>query len=913
MKSTGNYNRLSLNFLSASRTKTANTHRSRSALKRVGYSLLALALLVSSLAIAPQTASALIVQSPSTETIIGLTTGNQLVTFNSNAPDWILSTVPITGLLGGEAVLGIDFRPANNQLYGFTNYNRLVTLNPTNGAATIIASLSSGLSGNEYGVDFNPTADRLRIVNDNDQNASVNPNDGVVTLQTPLNPGNPNIVGVAYSNNFAGAATTTLYDIDSNTDTLYTQNPPASGTLAPVGPLGVDTNNLVGFDISGQTGTAYASLSTSFNVSSLYVINLSTGQAQFVGQVGSGTTSLRDITISPVPPQTIFGITTGNRLISFNSSRPGVVLSDTAINGLLNGEIVLGIDFRPLTNQLYGFTSYNRIVTINPATAAATLVGAPNPLSGNEYGFDFNPTVDRLRIVNDNDQNVRVNPDTGATAATDTNLAYAPGDPNSGQNPNVVGAAYTNNFAGATATTLYDIDSNLDILVTQGSPNSSPVSPNTGQLFTVGPLGVDTNSLVGFDISGQTGIAYASLSTSFNVSSLYVINLSNGAASLVGQIGANVQSVRDIAISTIAPPTIFGVTQSNKLVSFSSLNPGTLLSSKPITGLINGENVIGIDFRPANGQLYGYTGYNRLITIDTATGAVTSLGSPAGLVGNSYGFDFNPVPDRIRVVNDNEQNVRLNPNDGTLTATDGNLFYQAMDPLFGTDPNIVGAAYTNNFAGATSTTLFVLDSRFNSLAMLSNPNSGAMQTVAFFDFDFSPVVGFDIAAANNAAYAALQPEGGGNSALYAVDLTLGLPNRPNRGVFIGNIGGGEPITGIAIAPAGTVAVSNATPTTVAENAGSVTVTVTRTGDTNSAASVNYTTQDGTATAGSDYTAASGSLFFNAGETTKTFNVAILDNAVAESSETFNILLSNASNGFILGTPNPYTITITDND
>ena len=123
-----------------------------------------------------------------------------------------------------------------------------------------------------------------------------------------------------------------------------------------------------------------------------------------------------------------------------------------------------------------------------------------------------------------------------------------------------------------------------------------------------------------------------------------------------------------------------------------------------------------------------------------------------------------------------------------------------MDSLFGTDPNIVGVAYTNNFAGATSTTLFVLDSRFNSLAMLSNPNSGAMQTVAFFDFDFSQVVGFDISPTTNAAYASLQPEGGGAVGLYAIDLTLGLPNRPNRGVFIGTIGSPDPVTGIAIAP-----------------------------------------------------------------------------------------------------------------
>jgi trimeric autotransporter adhesin len=904
--------RPSFDSLRGFRASVARLHVSAAARRRVSYVLI-LALFVTTLVQMPQTAQAVIVQSPSTETIIGLTTGNQLVTFNSNAPDWILSSVPITGLAFGEVVIGIDFRPANNQLYGFTNYNRLVTLNPATGAATLVASVSQSLSGNEYGIDFNPVADRLRIVNDNDQNASVNPADGVATLQTPLNPGNPNVTGIAYTNNFAGATTTTLYDIDSNTDTLYIQNPPASGTLSPVGPLGVDTSSFVGFDISGASGVAYASLSSAFNASSLYAINLATGQAQFLGQIGSGPTALRDITISPIQPQTIFGVTTANRLITFNSARPDILLSDQPITGLANGEVVLGIDFRPLTNQLFGFTSYNRIITLS-TTGVATVVGSPNPLGGNEYGFDFNPVPDRIRIVNDNDQNVRINPDTGATAATDSNLAYAPGDPNFGQNPNIGGEAYTNSVAGATATTLYGIDFNLDILVTQGGPNSNP-SPNTGQLFTVGPLGVNTSSLVGFDISGQTGIAYASLSDAVNTSRLYAINLATGAASLVGQIGRNPQLLRSIAISTLPPQLIFGVTSGNNLVLFNSLSPGRLLSSKPITGLANGENVLGIDFRPATGQLYGYTSFNRLIRIDTATAAATILGTPANLVGNSYGFDFNPVPDRIRVVNDNEQNIRVNPNDGTLTATDSPLAYQAMDPLFGTDPNIVGAAYTNSFAGATTTTLYYLDSRFNSLATSPNPNSGIMQTVAFFDFGFGDLAGFDIAPSTNAAYAALQPEGGGPSSLFAVDLTGGLPNRPNRGVLIGDIGGTETIIGIAIAPSGMFQFNSPGATVTEGTDFTVTATVVRTGDSSGTATVNYTTQNGTASAGlnNDYVATSGTLTFNPGETSKDIVVQIVNNADPEPTETFSIVLSSPTGGFTIGSPSTFVVTILDND
>ena len=61
-------------------------------------------------------------------------------------------------------------------------------------------------------------------------------------------------------------------------------------------------------------------------------------------------------------------------------------------------------------------------------------------------------------------------------------------------------------------------------------------------------------------------------------------------------------------------------------------------------------------------------------------------------------------------------------------------------------------------------------------------------------------------------------------------------------------------------------------------------------------SVGYATSDGTATAGSDYTATSGTLTFAAGETSRTVAVTVLDDSVDEQSETFTLTLSNASGG-----------------
>src|SRR5262249_32718158 len=160
------------------------------------------------------------------------------------------------------------------------------------------------------------------------------------------------------------------------------------------------------------------------------------------------------------------------------------------------------------TGQLFALGSSGQLYTLSPLTAIATKVGSPVMLTGTTYGVDFNPVPDRLRVVATNGQNLRLNPNDGTLAGTDTNIAFAMGDANQGKTPSITAVAYNNNFAGTPSTTLFGIDSGLDLLVTQGSPGGAPVSPNTGQLFTVGPLGVDVSDVAGFNVSDLSGIAY---------------------------------------------------------------------------------------------------------------------------------------------------------------------------------------------------------------------------------------------------------------------------------------------------------------------------------------------------------------------------------------------------------------------
>jgi Domain of unknown function (DUF4394) len=168
-------------------------------------------------------------------------------------------------------------------------------------------------------------------------------------------------------------------------------------------------------------------------------------------------------------------------------------------------------------------------------------------LDGTEFGVDFNPQADRLRVISNLGQNLRIVPDTGQVAANtgDTPLTYLKGDAFEGILPRMVGAAYTNNVPAAPSTQLFDIDVRQDTVALQNPPND-------GILKTIGELRVDTTRLTGFDIYTVAGVdrALASLTPlGFRTSNLYSVDLTTGRASLLGPIGRFGNLVRDIAVT----------------------------------------------------------------------------------------------------------------------------------------------------------------------------------------------------------------------------------------------------------------------------------------------------------------------------------------------------------------------------
>jgi hypothetical protein len=236
----------------------------------------------------------------------------------------------------------------------------------------------------------------------------------------------------------------------------------------------------------------------------------------------------------------IYGVTADGALVRFDSTTPGVLnLLVLSIAGLGAGETIVGLDIRPIDGKLYALTigsgGSGRLYTVNRTTGAASLLGmlsadpadvdAPyTGLSGTKFGMNFQPVVDRLRVVSDSGMNIRINL---TTTAVITDVDLNPGT------PHVVGIAYTNSYVGAVATALYDIDSGSDALFNQSNANG-------GVLASVGPLNVATGDVVGFDIVsiGGSDIAYATLRVGGTVG-LYTINLTTGAAALVGSVLGN--------------------------------------------------------------------------------------------------------------------------------------------------------------------------------------------------------------------------------------------------------------------------------------------------------------------------------------------------------------------------------------
>ena len=499
--------------------------------------------------------------------------------------------MPITGLTAGQTLVGLDSRPNTGQLfalgYAATGIQaQLYTLSPTTGTLTpagAAVTLNLGTVLNRIGFDFNPTVDRIRVTGSNNSNFRLNPNTGGIAATDtnlayattdPNAAQTPGVGSVAYSNSFIGATTTVLYDIDEANSRYTTQDPPNNGTLNSRTALTVSTATALATDLdiyfapAARTNGAYLTIATGTTAApstQLYTLDFITGNNMVaVGTVGPAGTLVTDIAFAISRPAALPALVgqlayalAGTNLLTFDTGQHGLIRTSVGLTGIDATQTLVGLDIRPATNTLYalGYNTTAQSYTLYSVNSFSGLVTPVNStpialaLGTGKIGFDFNPTVDRIRVTSGNRANFRLNPLDGSVAATDTPLAYATGDPNANATPNIGTSAYTNSVAGTTAaaTMLYNYDLSLNILTTQNPPNN-------GTLNTVGATAIVVNPTtpnLDLDIyspAAGTNTAYLVANTTATNTSLYTVNLTTGATTLIGAIG-NGLAARDIAIA----------------------------------------------------------------------------------------------------------------------------------------------------------------------------------------------------------------------------------------------------------------------------------------------------------------------------------------------------------------------------
>jgi hypothetical protein len=364
--------------------------------------------------------------------------------------------------------------------------------------------------------------------------------------------------------------------------------------------------------------------------------------------------------------ETAVGLTNANpsTLVTFPVGDPGAATPATINFPNVDGGILgpdtnlIGLDHRPRGGALYAQATRGTLYVLTPAAAGqfnATPVNVTPFVSPffssflNDFGFGFNPVADAIRVVEEENLNFRFSPNSGNSLGRDESLN--PGD------PRIVAADYTNSFDGATSTTLYDIDSASDRLFTQGSVGGAPVSPNTGNLIDVGPLGVDTTDNAGLDIAQASGTAFASfeLAGSPGSSVLHRLDLSTGAGTLVGTIAGGLP----LESLSVVPASVLQFPSSATAESKSS---GQVQIAVTRTGPANRTATVAYSLSTGGGGMLTFApgDYQENITVPT-TGNVTIT-----LSGESANAILGPQSSTsVVVVDDTAQTPRPSPAPGS--------------------------------------------------------------------------------------------------------------------------------------------------------------------------------------------------------------------------------------------------------
>jgi len=501
------------------------------------------------------------------EFLTSLTSNNTLLLFNSEMPGEV-TEVPVTGIEG--TLIGIDTRPSNGLIYGITTANKIYTLAPN--------GFDMGSFNRDFILtqeEFNELRNGALYVNLHTNNFNggelrgqiqVEPENDIVALGIPIEE-SQEVGATTPPDGPAMGAFNVLYDDATNTLRMSGTFNNLTSSLLPVGNPDVEGNPTSSIHLHDGVAGENGPIIRNFTVdeSGAFEGNFTlTDEEEVLLLDGALYVNLHTQNFNGGELRGQVAVDVENDVVAFGipieeSQQVGAVIPpDGPAMGMFDlvydnstQNLTVEGEFSNLTSPLFpigptvdvvgnpqsavhlhnGVAGENGPIIRNLTTddEVATFVSELNiPFNaGVVSGFDFNPVADRLRLVGDNDQNFRINVDTGAVIEDGT-LTFAEDDPNAGINPNVTAAAYTNAIAAPTTTALYNIDPLLDQLLLQNPPNA-------GTQVTIGDLGFDFDVVGGFDIIS----AAEGDNTAFAISDamLYSVDLETGAATSLGMIG----------------------------------------------------------------------------------------------------------------------------------------------------------------------------------------------------------------------------------------------------------------------------------------------------------------------------------------------------------------------------------------
>lgn len=666
----------------------------------------------SPLLLALATAAASFVLPSHGESLFLLTEDGKLATVSTTAATAPSAGVTITGVTAGESLVAIDVRPQNQQLYALgvnatADTATVYLLEPRTALATPVGTASQvAFTTNgtiavdlpdptavHWDIDFNPTVDRIRVVAGS-LNFRLNPNTGAavdgdgttagVNPDGAINGGTTTLSAGAYTNNRPNGTITTQYTLDDVTNALYIQNPPNAGTqtLGQTVTLGGSTLDIsrssldIRQDVNTASSGAAVTAGRSFMVakaggatSNVYTLDLVNATATLLGDTGL---DVRNMAIQTEVGAAISLTSDGANLNRFDPATPSIVNSvAVGTASLAAGEVLVGIDSRPQTGQLYGLAinptaNTGTLYLIDPQAGSLTAVGVQSQIAFVDafgspvdfpvptvfgYGFDFNPTVDRIRVVAGNGLNFRLNPNTGAPV--DGNLdSGTPAGTNTDATQNglpvgssgATGAAYTNSYAQPLTggvTSLYTLDSASSSFYIQNPPNAGTQANRTP--ITVGGSPLAFGIVNGFDITPSVAVTTSNSlavgegwfgATVAGSTNLYRVDLTTGAATSFGTIGAGASPMSGLVVWATVPdisverPVGTALVDNASTVAFGNTLPGT-----PATATIT--------LRNRGSQPLSYS-----TTFDTGTSFSATTNGSGIIPGSSsvvLNLSFNPA------------------------------------------------------------------------------------------------------------------------------------------------------------------------------------------------------------------------------------------------------------------------------